>query len=167
MNLRNKDSYQTHLTDFLKYDILVICPKCSGKAVVHSGHFPIAPEDVHAVKLICSTCGYNKRLSETPETFPSGSPHKVATGRHYVLGGEIDPFFFAPLWLKTDFEQHTLWAYNYEHLDFLRRLVEAKHRERNLQKPVNKSLGSRLPKWMTSQKHRDLILKKLDELRNG
>ncbi|MCC6752357.1 MAG: hypothetical protein IT266_00065 [Saprospiraceae bacterium] len=167
MNLRNKDGYQTHLTDFLKYDILVICPKCSGKAIVHAGNFPIPPDAEHAVKLTCSACGYNKRLSEHRESLPSGSSVTASAGRHYIFGDAIDPFFFVPLWLKTDFEQHTLWAYNFEHLDFLRRHLEARHRERNGLNPANRSMGSRLPKWMTAQKHRAQILKKLDELQKG
>lgn len=60
--------------------------------------------------------------------------------------------FCFPLWLRTDFEGHVLWAYNIKHLDFLRDHIDAKLRERNGQELFNKSLGSRLPKWMTAKK---------------
>ncbi|MEO6133505.1 MAG: hypothetical protein ABIP35_00035, partial [Ginsengibacter sp.] len=63
-------------------------------------------------------------------------------------------------------EQNILWAYNLEHLDFLRGHIEATLRERNGQELLNKSLGSRLPKWMTAKKNREPLLKKISELQN-
>ena len=76
-----------------------------------------------------------------------------------------DPYFHQPLWLKSDCGENTLWAYNYEHLDFLERHVEAKLRERNIESIENKSLGSRLPKWITSKKNRELVLKTIKQLK--
>jgi hypothetical protein len=101
---------------------------------------------------------------EKPTSVLYSSGRKIITGRYYVVGGEIDPFFYLPLWLKTDFEGHSIWAYNLEHLHFLRQHIEAKLRERNGQELSNKSIASRLPRWMTSKKNREIILKKMDEL---
>lgn len=166
MELRAKDSYQTLIYDFLKFDILVSCPNCSKQALVKSDNFSFRNTDESNVKVICINCGYNKRLLEKPSSILHSSNEKTIAGRHYVIGGAIDPFFYLPLWLTTDFEKNTLWAYNFEHLDFLRGHIEAKLRERNGQEPVNKSLGSRLPKWMTSKKNREIILKRISELQN-
>ncbi|NEU07626.1 hypothetical protein GZH53_04800 [Flavihumibacter sp. R14] len=166
MELRSKDSYETSLREFLKFDILVICPNCSNRAIVKSDNFSFGKPNEGAIKVICVNCGYNKRLLEKPTSVLYATNSKTVTGRYYVIGGAFDPFFYLPLWLKTDFEDNTLWAYNMEHLNFLRGHIEAKLRERNGQELSNKSLGSRLPKWMTSKRNRELILKKLSELQN-
>ena len=120
MELRTKDSYQKFVYDFIKLEILVACPNCSKQAVVKPGNFSFSSVEQSDVKVICSNCGYNKKLIEKPDSILYSSNNKVITGRHYVIGGAIDPFFYLPLWLKTHFEEHTLWAYNLKHLDFLR-----------------------------------------------
>jgi hypothetical protein len=57
-----------------------------------------------------------------------------------------------------------LWAYNYDHLNFLKDHIQATLRERNAQEPSNQSLGSRLPAWMTSAKNREAVLKGIAHL---
>jgi len=166
MELRTKDSYQTFVFDFIKFDILVVCPNCSMKAIVKPDNFSFAKIEQSDVKVICQNCGYNKKLVEKPESILYSTNNKIITGRHYVIGGAIDPFFHLTLWLKTDVEDHTLWAYNLKHLDFLRGHIESKLRERNGQELFNRSLGSRLPKWMTSKKNREVLLRKISELQN-
>jgi hypothetical protein len=56
----------------------------------------------------------------------------------------------------------TLWAYNLGHLDFIEAFVTAELRERQPDDRYgwsNRSLFSRLPKWMQSAKNREQILK--------
>ena len=166
MELRIKESYQKFVYDFIKFDILVSCPNCSKKAIMKTANSSLRNVEQSAVKNICLKCGYNKTLMDKADSISYSSNYKVIKGRHYVIGGPIDPFFHLPLWLKTDFEKHTLWAYNFEHLEFLRGHIEAKLRERNGQELFNKSIGSRLPKWMTSKKNREILLKKIDELKS-
>ena len=166
MGLRTKNSYQTFVYDFLKFDILVVCPNCAKKAIVKTDNFSFSNTGESEVKVICVNCGYNKRLIDKPVSVLHASSEKSKTGRHYIFGGAIDPFFYLPLWLKTGFEANTLWAYNYEHLHFLRGHIDAPLRERNGQEFANKSLGSRLPKWMTSKKNREPLLKIIIELQN-
>jgi transcription elongation factor Elf1 len=149
MRKRIKDSYQLLLYDFIAFDILVVCPHCSQKAVVKSRGFRKAIQESAEIKVICVNCGYNKQLS-TPTTI--------------TVGNAIDPFFQLPLWLQTDFEGKVVWAYNTEHLTFLRSHITAKLRERNGLPFRNKSLGSRLPQWITASKHRGRILKKIEVL---
>lgn len=164
MEFRTKDSYQTFVCDFLKFDILVTCPNCTKKAIVKPDNFSFSKVDQSDVKVICLNCGYNKKLVEKPESILYSTNNKIIAGRHFVIGRAIDPFFYLPLWLKTEFEEHTLWAYNLEHLDFLHGHIESKLRERNGQEFFNSSLGSRLPKWMSNKKNREHVLKKIKEL---
>lgn len=166
MDHRTKKSYQTYVDDFIKFDILVTCPNCSKQAVVKTGDFSFRKTNENGIKVICTNCGYNKKLPEKPGSILFSSNKKVITSRWYVIGGAIDPFFQLPLWLKTDYNNHTLWAYNREHLNFLQEHIEATLRERNGQELANKSLGSRLPKWMMSKTNRESLLKKIGELIN-
>ncbi len=166
MVLRTNNSYQTFVYDFLKFDILAVCPNCSGRAVVKAGGFLFSKSVESEIKVVCTNCGFNKRLTEQPADVLSAYNDKTIKGRHYIIGGAIDPFFYLPLWLQADFEGHTLWAYNIEHLNFLHEHIEATLRARNGQEFANKSLGSRLPKWMTSKKNREPLLKKISELQS-
>jgi hypothetical protein len=166
METRTKNSYQTFVYDFIKFDILVTCPKCSKLAIVKTKEFTFLNRNENEIKVICTNCGFNKRLIEKPESILTASQNKVITGRYMVIGGAVDPFFHLPLWYRTTFENNELWAYNKEHIDFLILHIEAKLRERNGQELANKSLGSRLPKWMNSKKNREPLLKSLTELQN-
>lgn len=154
MDSRTKNSYQTFLSNFLQFDILAVCPNCSKQAIVKSQDYWKKDFDRTLIKVVCSHCGYNKKLSEK-----SGE-------QLYATGQAVDPYFYLPLWLSADFEENTLWAYNVEHLDFLAEHIGAKLRERNGQELYNRSIGSRLPKWMTSKKHREALLKKITELKS-
>ena len=72
------------------------------------------------------------------------------------------PHFGLGLWLQTPCAGRAFWAYNAEHLDFLRHYVEAAVRERTPN--ANATLASRLPKWVKSSKNRDTILRAIDKL---
>jgi DNA-directed RNA polymerase subunit RPC12/RpoP len=163
--LRTKDSYQKQVYDFAR-DIYVVCPSCSGRAIVLTPEFTARKNNEHNIKLICTNCGHNKRLEEKPDSIVHATPYKIITGKYVITGGAIDPYFHLPLWLTINCCDNILWAYNYEHLNFLWGHVEAKLRERNIQEMKNKSLGSRLPKWMTSKTNRETILKAITQLKN-
>lgn len=160
---RTKDTYQHYLDDFMR-DIYVICPACVRQALVKSPAFDARNKDDTVVKLVCANCGHNKRFDEKPVVILSASANNTITGRYFIVGSAIDPYFHLPLWLTTNSCNETLWAYNYAHLDFLKRHVEAKLRERNTHEMLNKGLASRLPKWMTSKKNRADVLKAIDLL---
>ncbi len=97
------------------------------------------------------------------------SPHKRQIPQRFlVIGGNFDWYFQEPLWLQTECCGETLWAYNEKHLEFIENYVAAKLRARIPNQ--NRSLASRLPKWIKSAKNRDEILKaigKLKEKLNG
>ena len=121
-------------------EILVTCPVCSGVSTVKSkGGFGLA-------RLTCELCGFTKSKAV----------------RSYSLGAAEDPYFGLPLWLQAPCATQTLWAYNLDHLSFLKQFVEATDRRRPFRSPagpLNQLLGSRLPKWMQLSKNRDQVLK--------
>ncbi len=92
-------------------------------------------------RIICEKCGYNKIITDRST---------------YTYN----------LWFSIDCCGQNLWAYNRRHLNFLKNHIEATLRERNDLPFSNKSLGSRLPKWMTSKKNRENVLKSIDKLNN-
>lgn len=156
---------QTYLYDFLKHDILVICPQCEKKAIVKTADFTFGnPDNEQNIKLVCVFCGHSQRLSEKPISACKSGQNNAKISREYIFGAAIDPFFHLPLWLSVPFEENILWAYNQQHLSFLSQHIAAKLRERKGEKMSNKSLESRLPKWMTAKKNRESVLKKTEEL---
>ena len=162
MTDRNKNSYQTYIYDFIK-DILEVCPQCSKSAIVKSDGFSFRDYDKE-IKVICTSCGFNKKLTEKPTSvLYSASNDKTIESRHLIIGAPIDPFFHLPLWIKENVNGNFLWAYNFEHLEVIRNFVDSKLRERNGDDFSNKSLGSRLPKWLISKNNRETVLKTIEK----
>ena len=153
METRTKHTYNTRIYQFIK-DILVVCPGCGGKALVRTGNFQDMKFEVKDVKITCSGCGFNKILGSVP-----------MRSKHLVFGAPLDPFFHLPVWLQADFSGEILWAYNLAHLDFLAEHVGAKLRERNSLKFNVKSVGARLPRWMTSAGNREAVLRAIEKLK--
>ncbi|MFB8266811.1 hypothetical protein ACFC96_09375 [Streptomyces sp. NPDC055955] len=140
--------------------ILVVCPRCSGRAVVVPR--PGGPELRHSVDLLflprrlaCARCG------ATAEWEPErrGNARIGAT-----LGGPAEPFFGLPLWLQTRCAGRLLWAYDIGHVDALAAYIGARLRERG---SASSSLAMipRLPRWMTSAAHRGEVVAGLAALR--
>jgi hypothetical protein len=160
MEERSKNAYHTQLYQFAK-DILVVCPSCATRALVQTGEFSALKAPHHDIRVVCSSCGFNKTLHKVPVR----QDEKQKRGTMLIFGAPIDPFFHLPLWLQADFSGNTLWAYNLEHLDFLAQHIGAKLRERNVGPRMGRSLGSRLPRWMTAANHREALLKAIEQLR--
>lgn len=153
MESRTKHTYQSHLHDFIK-DVLVECPTCSQKALVNTNGETVFKADKSKIRVVCGNCGYNKELEKL-----------WIKSKHFVLGEPYDPFFHHPLWLQIEVGGHLLWAYSYEHLQFLEEHIAAKLRERNGTRFLTRSIGARLPRWMTAAKRRDEMLKAIEKLR--
>ena len=160
-NHRNTESYTKRLEDFAN-EILIVCPSCGKQALVRNSN--LEKFEPSKVKLICATCGYSKSLEHKPyiEFTSNNNPILVNI---LVYGGPIDPYFQTRLWLTTSVDGNDLWAFNLNHLNFLESLVESKLRERDIADMQNKSLGSRLPRWMTSKKNREKVLKAIRTLK--
>lgn len=112
------------------------CPSC-GERIAR--RLP-GPRHMHPVRLTC-TCGW--QVDAEVRWWPE---HSEGT----------DPHFGLDLWLQAPFRGQLLWAYNAEHLQFVRDYVSADLRERV--PTQNGSTASRLPKWIKSAKHRDDLL---------
>ncbi len=72
------------------------------------------------------------------------------------------------LWLQVPCCGETLWALNEQHLEFLEKFIGAGLRERRRDETfgwANRSLDSRLPRWMTSAKNREEVMRGLQRLR--
>lgn len=98
------------------------------------------PRHDHLAHLVCE-CGWDCQEPYRWDRLPLGI---------------IDPVFGLDLWLQAPFRGEVLWAYNGEHLAFLRDYVAADLRERMPKR--NRSLVARLPAWIKSAKNRDDLL---------
>ncbi len=163
MSIRSKDSYQKLLYNFM-HEVLVVCPSCSGQALVKSNADPLRELDETVTRVVCINCGYGKRLIDTRPALLMKTSRKPVYGRMLRIGGSGDPYFWLPLWLKADCLRQTLWAFNYEHLKLIKEHVGADLRQRSLTNIRNKSIGSRLPKWMTAANNRKAVLKAIEIL---
>ncbi len=132
-------------------EFLVVCPKCKSLAKVTSPQTDSVfwkDKLLASRKIVCLNCAFTKSWS----------------GKKISIGGNADWYFNLPLWLEISCCNETLWAYNYKHLEFIENYVAAKIRERVPN--INKSTASRLPKWITSAKNRDEILKVIAKLKD-
>ncbi|QES58624.1 hypothetical protein DEJ51_01400 [Streptomyces venezuelae] len=138
--------------------MLVVCPRCEGRALVIPRPDLCAPEHLaspfHARRLACGGCG------AVADWNPGGRARLVGT----VLGGSEDPYFRRPLWLQTRCAGHILWAYNEDHVDELSAYVGARLRERGGVRPTM-AMFARLPVWMKRSDRRTEVLAGLDTLR--
>jgi len=75
-----------------------------------------------------------------------------------------DPYFGLQLWLQIPFDDNILWAYNFDHLAYLKNYVGAKLRE--APGGGKYSLIWRLPSFIKVAKNRDRILKAISRLEN-
>jgi hypothetical protein len=136
-------------------EFLVRCPFCDSCAIVRC----IDPDKVDCFaprRFSCTACGSSKDWSQ----------QKIESWYSEAQ----DNYFHYPLWLQTSCCSRTLWAYNLRHLEFIEAFVRAKLRERKpheLYGWSNKSLFSRLPKWIQSGKNREEILKAIAKIRES
>jgi DNA-directed RNA polymerase subunit RPC12/RpoP len=160
MEKRVKHTYSAAIYEFAR-NILVVCPNCAGKALVRSNDPDLKVFEIREVRVVCPGCGFNKTL----DGISHRDDPKQKRGKALIYGTPVDPFFHLPVWLQADFSGEVFWAYNLEHLDFLAAHVGAKLRERN-QANAPRSVGSRLPRWMTSAANREAILKLIEKLKD-
>ncbi|WP_327363722.1 hypothetical protein [Streptomyces sp. NBC_01296] len=139
--------------------VLVVCPRCGGRALVAPRPDLPAPKYFSALlfqprRLTCGGCG----------AVADWTAEQRGTGLvGAVPGGTEDPFFRRPLWLQTRCAGRILWAYNEEHVDALAAYVGARLRERHASPTM--AMFARLPAWMKSASRRDEVLAGLASLR--
>jgi hypothetical protein len=129
------------LYEWAEPEVLVVCPRCSGRAVVRR-------QGEAGRRLTCPQCGLAREESGTTSRW----------------GEPVDPWFGERLWLRADFRGHTVWAFNQAHLRELRNHVSASRRQRTPARGAPMSMVEKLPGWLTSAKHRDDVVAVLDRL---
>jgi hypothetical protein len=140
------------LYDFLG-SVLVRCPRCERAAHVQRNAHRAA---LHARRLVCGGCGLSRTWSGGSVEFSAGT----AAPAH-------DPYFRVPVWLQTETRHGWLWAYNLEHLTYLRQFVAASLRERAPwydDTGRKMTLVAKLPVWIKSAKNRDEVLRAVDRI---
>lgn len=104
------------------------------------------------------------QLAQPVRVFCPGCRHTTDVTAEYLspLSDEpLDPVFGLPLWLQMPFKGKLLWAYNPEHLRFIKDFVSASLRDKAL---YHRSAASRLPSWIKSAKHREDLLRAITRL---
>ncbi|MEV0375727.1 hypothetical protein AB0I10_39325 [Streptomyces sp. NPDC050636] len=143
--------------DFISW-IIVRCPGCAKAARVVP-----APEDsdprgrmlFRPRRLVCRGCGLSRVRSG-----------RLVTLSHGTAQPATDPYFGMPLWLQVETRHGWLWAYNLEHLDLIRRFVQASLRERAPWNDTGQkmTLVARLPAWIKRAKNRDEVLRAVSRI---
>jgi transcription elongation factor Elf1 len=130
------------LSDFYK-EVLVICTLCEKEAIAKVDF------ETKSARLFCVNCGYNK---ETTTTINKGAIQTSAN--HY---------FNAYFWLKAPFKNEVFCAYNYKHLAYLERYINASLREHKNR--THFTILEKLPKFYHEAKNREDLLKLIVKLR--
>ncbi|MFE1437378.1 hypothetical protein [Streptomyces sp. NPDC058739] len=143
--------------DFLG-SIMVRCPVCEKVARV----VPV-PGDVdpggrslfRARRMVCRGCGLSRAWNGRTVTLSRGTARPAT-----------DPYFGMPLWLQAETRHGRLWAYNPEHLDLIRRFVQASLRERAPWYDTGQKMTmvARLPAWLKRAKNREEILRTVSRI---
>jgi ribosomal protein S27AE len=131
-------------------ETLVVCPRCGRRAVMREMAEHPAGSD-HRYRLVCPHCGCTASFSHLGFFRRAGSPDGLR------------------LWLETPCCGETLLARNAAHLDYLERYVRAELRERVADPRwgwANRSIVSRLPRWVGSAKNRAEVLRCIQRLRD-
>ncbi len=104
------------------------------------------------VEVSCTTCGQEKK-------------YDVSYSKNYADNKQAtDPYFGLQLWLQIPVDSNILWAYNAEHLAYLKNYVGAKLREAI--SGGKYSLAWKLPNFIKVAKNREKILKAISRLEN-
>jgi predicted RNA-binding Zn-ribbon protein involved in translation (DUF1610 family) len=154
-NIKNDIGYTIELSEFSTY-IAIHCPSCNKKAVIKTKQnwFIVG-------RIVCAECGFFKDLDEN-------SSYELCTNGGTTVGNKsvlANPRGLnLVLWYSANFKGNSFWAYNENHLQFLHDFIIAKHRARSQTELKNRSIGSRLPKWMTSSANRESLIKLIDNM---
>jgi hypothetical protein len=144
-------------------EFLVLCPRCSQRAVVRDRGQSLQPRIV----LSCLQCGYNQFWETRAPGIVTARNQNYYKPGQIGIGDAVDWYFHLPLWLQMPCCGNTLWAYNLAHLAFIEDYVQATLRERQKDHHgwSNRSLRSRLPKWIQPAKNRSAVLECIEKLK--
>ena len=142
---------------------LVVCPQCGNCAQVASHQ----DEECIQARVICAACGLARAWVQKHPGFYTSADSTLFEDGAICIGAPVDWYFHEPLWLREPCCGHTLWAYNRDHLAWLRTFVSAGLRQREPdpeQGWSNRSLVSRLPKWIKQASNRNALLRAITRM---
>lgn len=145
------------------YEFLVVCPNCNSKSrVISLGKYSPYITGITR-RFLCLHCGITKEFVPKNNCFnESLISYGSKWNEGYInIGGAFDWYFGYPLYLQIACCGHTLWAYNLDHLKYIKNYVEAELRENG---PYYLSVESRLPFWVKSSKNREAVVKAISKL---
>jgi hypothetical protein len=132
--------------------ILVECPACGGRAEA-----TLITDNVRSARrLTCNSCWLVKTVPPKPLATSNRTPRAYVN----IVEG-------LALWLKADTRHGDLYAFNFEHLEYIETYVRATIRSINFRGLLscNRTIPSRLPLWVKQAKNREEVLKIIDRMR--
>lgn len=126
---------------------------CSNCAVEINLTIPNVNEKREKIAVKCKSCGI------TQEYEPRNIPQEWLFSNKERVN---ENYFGLPLWINSNFRNYTFWAFNYEHLDYLKKYISADLRERNNR--THWTMVEKLPDWIKSSKNREKLIKLINEL---
>lgn len=139
----------------LDHDYDIVCPRCLAKASLRRTAEGGEPPEW---RMVCAHCGLARTAGlVTTSIDRPGRPPLVAT-LPAAAPWPVD------LWYSIECCGHTLRATNARHLALLKAHIGARLRGRRGPPWRNASIGSRLPRWMTSASNRQAVLRAIDAL---
>lgn len=93
------------------------------------------------------------------------TPYKTITGNLLIMRTTVNSYFHLPLCQTINCYNNILWAYNNGHWSELKNHIESKLCKREITEKSNKTIGSRLPRWMSSKANRETVLKAIQILK--
>ncbi|WP_126973399.1 hypothetical protein [Gynurincola endophyticus] len=143
---RFRDENKT-LRDY-QQEVWVKCTACESKAIARANY------EIMQAELICTACGYNKKVTTQAEVM-RGMKANVKMAAH--------GYFDNDLWLQHPFKNDIFWAYNLTHLEYLERYIAAGLREHTDR--THFTLLEKLPKFYHEAKNRETLLKIIQKLK--
>ncbi len=155
-----------------KREVKISCSNCHFRQIGWKISYDIE------VKFFCSNCAerIEKRIEDVGEKKESikvkctkckitheYKPRNTKRRKWFASTGNVsDPFYNLPLWIRGQIKNETFWAYNYEHLEYLKNYVQAKLRVRSGYGYT--SMVEKLPSWIKAKKNREDIVKLIEKL---
>ena len=141
--------YQKNRIEAYDQEIKFFCSNCAERVKSYVENVKIKKE---LIKIKCPSC----------KTTNSHKPRYIKKEWIYRSDNNGDPFLNLPLWLSSKVKENTFWAYNYDHLKYLKGYIKAKLRVRH--NGAYSSMVERLPSWIKSEKNRDQLIKQIEKL---
>ena len=125
------------------------CSNC-GKEI--SRTIPNLKEKKEYLTVKCEHCG------DTEKYKPRNESHRVFYSNQV---GAKDPIFGVELWLQEEVKGNILWAFNFDHLNYLKHYISADLRERS-----GMTMSAKLPQFIKDRKNRTTLLRVVDRMWN-